>query len=150
MTFVTTYQLSYIVLYKRPFKDSEVINMAKVKKTNRKSSFWRFFKRLFLTAVILIVLVVVGGVAYYYATIYKVSDEQEGYLALTNATVLVGEELESYDDSTILIEDGMIVEVGDDIDIPDTAIVKDLNRKTIMPGLIDMHVHLGMLELEEG
>ncbi|QDI90680.1 amidohydrolase [Salicibibacter halophilus] len=124
--------------------------MAKDKKKNRGSSFWRFVKRLFLTAVILIVLVLVGGVTYYYATIYNVSEEQEGYLALTNATVLVGEALEAYDDSTILIEDGLIVDVGNDIDIPDAAAIKDLNGKTVMPGLIDMHVHVGMLELEEG
>ncbi|GAB3798577.1 amidohydrolase family protein [Virgibacillus kimchii] len=126
------------------------MNMAKDKKKYRKISFWRFFKLLCLTAVILIVLAVVSGFTYYYATIYYISDEQGGYLALTNATVLVGEELEPYSDSTILIEDGMIVEVGEDIDIPGTATVKDLNGKTIMPGLIDMHVHLGMLELEEG
>ncbi|QQK76953.1 amidohydrolase family protein [Salicibibacter cibarius] len=124
--------------------------MPKDKKKNRGSSFWKFFKRLFLTVAILIVLVIVGGVTYYYATIYNVSEEQEGYLALTNATVLFGEELESYEDSTILIEDDMIVSVGDDIDIPDTATIKDMNGKTVMPGLIDMHVHLGMPELEEG
>lgn len=44
----------------------------------------------------------------------------------------------------ILIENGKISGVGTKttISIPDTATVIDLGAKTIMPGMIDMHVHL--------
>jgi imidazolonepropionase-like amidohydrolase len=47
------------------------------------------------------------------------------------------------EDRTILIEDNRIVEVGhhDAIDVPPSATVHDLGDRTILPGLIDAHMH---------
>ena len=47
---------------------------------------------------------------------------------------------------TILIKDGKIVKVGDKIEIPSEAEVIDASGKIIMPGFIDAHCHVGILE----
>ncbi|HWR26167.1 MAG TPA: amidohydrolase family protein [Methanosarcina sp.] len=71
-------------------------------------------------------------------------------MALTGATVLTGENLEPHTGATVLIQNGTIVEVGEDdkVDIPPEATVLNLSGYTLMPGLIDMHVHLGFPKLE--
>ena len=43
---------------------------------------------------------------------------------------------------TILIENNLIKQVGTNIQIPASATVIDLSNSTVMPGFIDMHVHL--------
>lgn len=44
--------------------------------------------------------------------------------------------------SCIVMEDGVIVHVGDDTDVSDCHVVADAAGATIMPGLIDTHVHI--------
>ena len=46
----------------------------------------------------------------------------------------------------ILIEDGKIIAVGENILIPKGADVINANGKVVMPGLIDAHCHLGIVE----
>ncbi|WP_165171615.1 MULTISPECIES: dihydroorotase [unclassified Adlercreutzia] len=41
----------------------------------------------------------------------------------------------------VLIRDGRIVEIGHDLDMP-KGVERDLAGKTVVPGLVDMHVHL--------
>ena len=41
----------------------------------------------------------------------------------------------------ILIRDGRIVEIGHDLEMP-KGIERDLSGKIVVPGLVDMHVHL--------
>ncbi|WP_279581101.1 amidohydrolase family protein [Fodinicola feengrottensis] len=43
---------------------------------------------------------------------------------------------------TVLIESGRIVAVGTEIATPDGATVRDLGDTTLLPGLVDTHVHL--------
>lgn len=102
-------------------------------------------KRILLDAFALVAILVAGCFICYNATLYTIGAAQEGYLALTNATVLEGEDLEPINRAAVLIKDGTIIEVGEegDIDIPPEAKVLDLTGYTLMPGLIDMHVHLG-------
>jgi len=45
-------------------------------------------------------------------------------------------------DQTILIENGLVTAVGAEIQLPDGIHVIDLSDKTVLPGLIDAHVHL--------
>ncbi len=42
----------------------------------------------------------------------------------------------------LLIQEGEIAEVGPGLEGPEHALVVDLNNKWVVPGLIDMHVHL--------
>ena len=60
---------------------------------------------------------VAGGVVYYLATRYRVRAAQRGYLALTGATVLVGEGLEPRG-VTVLVRDGRILRVGAGVEPP--------------------------------
>jgi enamidase len=111
----------------------------------------RFFMRV-IVYLFIVVLLATGGFVYYVATLYTASAAQKGYLALTGATVLIGEELEPRPNATVLIQDGIILEVGnaDEVEIPPGATILDLRSYTLLPGLMDLHVHLGAPALEAG
>lgn len=53
-------------------------------------------------------------------------------------------------DGTVLIEDGVIVALGESVPIPSQATVVDLAGKWVLPGFIDAHTHLGVHEEAEG
>ena len=65
--------------------------------------------------------------------------------ALTNARIVAapGKTIEK---GTVLIRDGLIVEVGADVKVPAEARVWDLAGKTIYPGFIDAYSRLGLPE----
>jgi len=62
-----------------------------------------------------------------------------GMTAITDLRLFDGERL--VDDATILIAEGRIVEVGSDLDIPEDARTIPGRGLTVLPGLIDAHVH---------
>ena len=64
-------------------------------------------------------------------------------IAITNAKVMTITQgtLES---GMVLIEDGRIVAVEEDVEIPADAQVIDATGKVVMPGLIDAHCHVGL------
>ncbi len=67
--------------------------------------------------------------------------------AITEVTIIDGTGDEPIPEGVILIdEDGKIVDCGgiEEVDILDGAEVKDFPGCTVMPGLIDAHVHLGL------
>jgi imidazolonepropionase-like amidohydrolase len=51
-----------------------------------------------------------------------------------------------YDKASILIEDGRIKEIGENMVVPLDAEVIDASGKIVTPGIIDAHCHLGMWE----
>ena len=51
---------------------------------------------------------------------------------------------------TILIDGGKIVKVGKRIKVPEGAEVIDVTGKVVMPGLIDAHCHIGIIEEKIG
>jgi imidazolonepropionase-like amidohydrolase len=68
---------------------------------------------------------------------------QAGTWALTNArieTVTRG----VIERGTVLVRDGLIVAVGSEVSIPPSAVVLDLEGKTVSPGLIDLTSTLGI------
>ena len=52
------------------------------------------------------------------------------------------------DNQYILIEDGSISAVGDRVIAPDGTPVVDLSNSYVMPGLIDAHTHLALIEMD--
>lgn len=48
--------------------------------------------------------------------------------------------------ATILIDQGMIKAIGQNISIPEGAETINIEGKTVMPGMIDAHTHVGILE----
>jgi len=63
--------------------------------------------------------------------------------AITHATILTGTG-EQLDHATIVMKDGNIVAVGQDVAVPEGAVVIDGTGKWVTPGIIDVHSHLGV------
>ncbi|MFW6029423.1 MAG: amidohydrolase [Halanaerobiales bacterium] len=57
---------------------------------------------------------------------------------------------ENYENGDILIENGIIKEIGRKLDIPDNAEIYDAKNKIVFPGFIDGHTHLGIGEEDIG
>ncbi|MGD8597422.1 MAG: amidohydrolase [Anaerolineae bacterium] len=64
-------------------------------------------------------------------------------IALVNGRVLTISQ-GVLDPGTVLIEGGRIVAVGQELDLPEDAERYDATGKTVMPGLIDAHCHVGL------
>ncbi|MEW6458047.1 MAG: amidohydrolase [Bacillota bacterium] len=66
-------------------------------------------------------------------------------LAITNGRILTmaGRDIPS---GTVLIENGLIKAVGTGIGVPDGAEVLDAAGKLVLPGLIEPHCHVGIME----
>jgi imidazolonepropionase-like amidohydrolase len=73
------------------------------------------------------------------------SNAQPGHVvAITGATVIDGTGSPPLKDAVIVIENGRIASVGprSGARVPDGAERKDLSGLTVLPGLIDSHVHI--------
>ncbi len=64
-------------------------------------------------------------------------------LLLQNARLIDGTGASPRTDVDVLVRDGTIVDVGSDLVAPDGVTLIDLEGRTLLPGLIDAHVHLG-------
>jgi len=66
-------------------------------------------------------------------------------IAITNARIITaaGKVLEN---AQMLIRNDQIESIGNKIDIPNDAIIHDLNNKTIYPGFIDLFTHYGLVD----
>ncbi len=64
------------------------------------------------------------------------------YKVFTGATLLDGTGAKPEEDASIIVEGDRIKEVGKGLDAPSDAEVIDVEGRTLMPGLIDSHVHL--------
>jgi len=72
------------------------------------------------------------------------ADAPTGMIALTGARIITMKGDEVIENGSVLIENNKIVSIGKaaDVKVPEQAKVVDLNGKTIMPGMIDVHAHL--------
>ena len=66
----------------------------------------------------------------------------EKVVAIKCGTLIDGTGNEPLRDAVVLIEDSKITEVGEKLTVPQGAKVVNATGKTVMPGLIDGHVHL--------
>jgi|TARA_B110000971_G_scaffold24974_1_gene22472 imidazolonepropionase-like amidohydrolase len=69
----------------------------------------------------------------------------EGSLAFVGATLIDGTDAAPLEDSVIVITNGRISAVGPRgaVTVPDDALVIDATGKTIMPGIVNAHAHVG-------
>lgn len=73
-------------------------------------------------------------------------DKPEGLIALTNVRIItMNGDSEVIENGTILIKENKIEAIGtaDQVKIPEKVKVMDMAGKTIMPGFVDVHAHLG-------
>jgi len=70
-------------------------------------------------------------------------------LALTNVRLLDGTGRDPIENTAIVIDGNRIKNVGPVTSYPDNTNVVDLRGLTVMPGLIDCHVHLGGLTIDQ-
>ncbi len=73
------------------------------------------------------------------------SDLPKGSIAFTNARIITMEGDEVIENGTLVVKDNRIKAVGksSEVRIPSGAKVYDCAGKTIMPGIIDVHAHVG-------
>ena len=73
------------------------------------------------------------------------SDLPKGIIAFTHARIITMEGEEVIEDGSIVVEGNRIRAVGpaSEVRIPRKAKVYDCSGKTIMPGIIDVHAHVG-------
>ncbi|MGM0410262.1 MAG: amidohydrolase [Bacillota bacterium] len=66
-------------------------------------------------------------------------------LAIKDVKILTMEE-KDYEKATVLVEDGKIKNIGEDLKIPEDTEVYDGKGKVMIPGMIDAHTHVGIGE----
>ena len=73
-------------------------------------------------------------------------------LLLQNATLIDGTGADARNGVSVLVEDGTIARVGpaSELDAPPGADAIDLTGHTLMPGLMDAHVHFGLVGVGGG
>ena len=79
--------------------------------------------------------------------IFRLSDEmpvENPPVAFVNVNVIPMDSERVLKDQTVIVHDGTIESIGssDQVRIPDVALIIDGQGKYLMPGLVDMHVHI--------
>ena len=74
------------------------------------------------------------------------------YTAFTGARIIDGNGSEPIADAVLLVRDGRVADVGpkEHVKVPEGAIINDISGKTIMPGIINAHGHVGNAKGIEG
>ncbi|MDX1395462.1 MAG: amidohydrolase [Gemmatimonadota bacterium] len=78
------------------------------------------------------------------------AEAQDRAVAITNATIMTAADAGKLEGATIVFEDGRIVAVGTDVDVPDGAQVIDGTGKFVTPGIVDAHSHIAADAINEG
>ena len=70
--------------------------------------------------------------------------EANPFVAFVNVNVIPMDSERILEDQTVIVRDGVIATIGDSqqVTVPEGALVVDGRGKYLMPGLVDMHVHI--------
>ncbi len=71
------------------------------------------------------------------------ADQPEGLIAFTNARIITMKGDEVIENGTVLVSGNRLQKVGEKVKIPNAAKIIDCSGKTILPGFVDVHGHLG-------
>ncbi|MEX2566911.1 MAG: amidohydrolase family protein, partial [Cyclobacteriaceae bacterium] len=82
----------------------------------------------------------------------KEKKEEIIYTAFTGARIINGTGSSPIEDGVLLVQDEQIVAVGsrEEVEIPNQTTIRELSGKTIIPGLINGHGHVGDVKGIEG
>ena len=77
-------------------------------------------------------------------------DKPDGISAYHNARIITMNGDQVIENGTIVVQDNRIIEVGpmDQVQIPEGARQFDVFGKTIIPGIVDVHAHMGYVSLD--
>ena len=103
---------------------------------DRRRPVMRSFSRMMLFAV------AVGACAMFAAGSAKAQASGSTSTLITGARIFDGVGAELIEGRDVLIRDGLIAAIGENLDAPADATVIDANGRFMMPGLADMHAHL--------
>jgi len=83
-----------------------------------------------------------------FGTVNELQAQERGSVLIENGTVLTitNGEMENTD---VLIEDGIITEIGSDLNAPRGVETVDATGKYVMPGIIDAHSHIAGVDINE-
>jgi imidazolonepropionase-like amidohydrolase len=65
--------------------------------------------------------------------------------AITDVLLFDGREAETIPNATVIVEDGEIIAAGHDVKIPGDTPVLAAPGMTLMPGFVDLHIHLDLI-----
>lgn len=71
------------------------------------------------------------------------SDKPSGKIAFTGARIITMEGDEVIENGTIIINENKIEAIGANISVPNNVKIINVAGKTIMPGIVDAHAHVG-------
>lgn len=71
----------------------------------------------------------------------------EGQIAFTNARIITMNGDEVIENGTIVVDGNRISAIGTNVTVPTEAKVIDASGKTIIPGIVDVHAHVGNFRL---
>ncbi|MFK7924556.1 MAG: amidohydrolase family protein, partial [Bacteroidia bacterium] len=94
------------------------------------------------TTLLVVLMLCASGLAQERQPVYQLSTSRPTLKAFTHATIVLSPS-QTIQDASLLIEDGVIVAVGKDIDIPAGTEITDLKGYWIYPGLIDSYALYG-------
>jgi imidazolonepropionase-like amidohydrolase len=102
---------------------------------------------LLILGVLLLYLTNTGVISFgkpYIRQISRELPEASPLVAFENVNLIPMDRERVVENQTVIVQDGVIQEIGnsDRVSIPDGAMVIDGKGKYLMPGLVDMHVHI--------
>lgn len=79
----------------------------------------------------------------YFPDDYGVSDVNKNFTAITNATIYVTPS-QVLEKATLLLQNGKVVQVGAQVNLPSNTVVIDAAGKTIYPSFVDLYSEFGV------
>lgn len=109
------------------------------------------WKKILLSVIGVLLLGLIALVLVYQATLYTAEPPHEGTRVLTGARMIDVTGAQPVENATVVIRDDTIAAAGPatEIGAPEQADTLQAGGMTLLPGLVDAHVHLGAPEVED-